>query len=101
MSSGTTDPGLGTAVVTGGAAGLGRAFAVALAQAGHAVAILDLADAAETLAEVDAHGVTSLSRVGDARGKGRAPSVRRDARRAGRDVIVFGQVRPSGDDLSG
>ena len=66
MSSATTEPGLGTAVVTGGAAGLGRAFAVALAQAGHAVAILDLADASETLAEVDAHGVTSLSRVGDA-----------------------------------
>ncbi|MSV71703.1 MAG: SDR family oxidoreductase [Actinobacteria bacterium] len=61
-----TEPVLGTAVVTGGAAGLGRAFAVALAQAGHAVAILDLAEASETLAEVNAQGVPSLSRVGDA-----------------------------------
>jgi len=56
----------GTAVVTGGASGLGRAFALALAGAGHDVAILDLADPAETVSAAQAAGVRAIGAVGDA-----------------------------------
>lgn len=56
----------GTAVVTGGASGLGRTFAIALAHAGHDIAILDLDSADETLAGVAAAGVHTLARRGDA-----------------------------------
>lgn len=42
-----------TAVVTGAASGIGQAFAVRLARAGHRVVIADLADAEETLAMID------------------------------------------------
>lgn len=42
-----------TAVVTGAASGIGQAFAVRLARAGHRVVIADLADAGETLAMID------------------------------------------------
>lgn len=63
MSSGTTR---GTAVVTGGARGLGRAFAEALAADGHAVAILDLSDAEETVSAITARGGVALAAHGDA-----------------------------------
>jgi len=56
----------GTAVVTGGASGLGREFALALARAGHDIAILDVADAAETVADAQSSGVAARSWVGDA-----------------------------------
>lgn len=63
MSSGTTR---GTAVVTGGARGIGRAFAEALAAGGHAVAILDLSDAEEVVAAITARGGVALAARGDA-----------------------------------
>ena len=68
MSFVTTDSNadLGTAIVTGGASGLGRAFALALAQCGHDVAILDLADASDTAAEVSAFGRLVHTEIGDA-----------------------------------
>lgn len=56
----------GTAVVSGGASGLGRTFAIALADAGHDIAILDLDPADETLADVAATGVRALFWTGDA-----------------------------------
>lgn len=65
MSSATTRV-RGTAIVTGGAAGLGQAFAIALAGAGHDIAILDLDPAAETSAAIEERGGRVLSRVGDA-----------------------------------
>src|SRR5712691_3228479 len=49
------------AVVTGAARGLGRAYAVALAGAGIDVVAVDVADAAETVREVERHGVRGLA----------------------------------------
>ena len=66
MSSGTTNTSRGTAVVTGGAQGLGRHFAVALAEAGHDVAILDLDDASSTRELVLKAGSRCLTVCGDA-----------------------------------
>jgi len=52
-----------TAIVTGGSQGLGRAFARALAGAGHAVVISDrnLRGAANVVAEIEAAGGTALA----------------------------------------
>lgn len=63
MSSGTTR---GTAVVTGGAQGLGRTFAEALAARGHAVALLDVAECDATLEAIAAGGGSAVSALGDA-----------------------------------
>lgn len=49
------------AVVTGGATGIGRAYAVRLASEGAAVAILDRADAADAVAEITAAGGQAIS----------------------------------------
>jgi NAD(P)-dependent dehydrogenase (short-subunit alcohol dehydrogenase family) len=65
MSSGTPEP-RGTAVVTGGARGLGRSFAEDLAATGHAVAVLDRADADPVVDGIRARGGTAVSVVGDA-----------------------------------
>ncbi|MET7425546.1 SDR family NAD(P)-dependent oxidoreductase [Dactylosporangium sp. NPDC005555] len=53
---------LRTAVVTGGGRGLGRAYAIALAAAGHAVIVNDLGDgpADAVVAEIEAAGGTAL-----------------------------------------
>jgi len=66
MSSGITDPSRGTAVVTGAARGLGQHFAVALAEAGHDVAILDLDDSRTTRELVLKTGRRCLTVSGDA-----------------------------------
>lgn len=57
----------GTAVVTGGGAGIGRAVALALAGAGAAVGVLDLLPegAEETAARIRAAGGRAVARVGD------------------------------------
>lgn len=51
------------ALVTGGAAGIGRACSVRLARDGHAVGVLDLDEArcADTVAEIEAAGGTALA----------------------------------------
>ena len=61
--SGTTR---GTAVVTGGARGIGRAFAEALAAGGHAVAILDLSNAEDAVAAITSRGGVAVAAQGDA-----------------------------------
>ena len=66
MSSDTTDPLRGTAVVTGAARGLGQHFAVALAETGHDVAILDLDDASATRELILDTGRRCLAVRGDA-----------------------------------
>lgn len=53
------------AVVTGGAAGIGRAFALRLAAEGVAVAVLDVADAATTLACVESAGAPGVGLLVD------------------------------------
>lgn len=53
------------AILTGGAGGLGRHFARALAEAGCDVAIADIADAAEAVADVAAAGRRGYSEICD------------------------------------
>ncbi len=56
-----------TAIITGGARGIGRASALALARHGFAVAVLDMREAplAQTLAELKALGVPAMSFLAD------------------------------------
>jgi NAD(P)-dependent dehydrogenase (short-subunit alcohol dehydrogenase family) len=49
------------AVVTGGAGGIGRAYALRLAREGAAVAVLDRGDAADVIAEVEQGGGTAIA----------------------------------------
>ena len=53
------------ALITGAARGIGGGIAVELARGGADVAILDVADAAQTVAEVEALGRRALAIVGD------------------------------------
>ena len=68
MSSDITETGhhRGTAVVTGAARGLGRTFALALAETGHDLALLDLTEADQTRAEIEALGRRCVVMAGDA-----------------------------------
>jgi 3-oxoacyl-[acyl-carrier protein] reductase len=50
-----------TVIVTGGARGLGRAYALALARDGYAVVVADAADAGDVVAEIEAAGGTAAS----------------------------------------
>jgi len=56
----------GTAIVTGGASGLGASFAIGLGACGHDVAILDLQGAEDVATQIEALGARVLHRVGDA-----------------------------------
>ncbi|MFI5909308.1 SDR family NAD(P)-dependent oxidoreductase [Dactylosporangium sp. NPDC051541] len=58
---------MSAAVVTGGGRGLGRAYALTLAAAGHAVVVNDLGDspAAEVVAEIAAAGGTAVASTHD------------------------------------
>jgi len=49
------------AVITGGAGGIGRAYALRLASEGAAVAVLDRAEAADVVAEVEQAGGTAIA----------------------------------------
>jgi 3-oxoacyl-[acyl-carrier protein] reductase/(S)-1-phenylethanol dehydrogenase len=53
------------AVVTGAASGIGRAFALRLAAEGAAIAVVDIADGAETVASITAAGGEAASFVTD------------------------------------
>jgi NAD(P)-dependent dehydrogenase (short-subunit alcohol dehydrogenase family) len=53
------------AIVTGAAQGIGRRTSEVLAQAGYALALLDLKSCVETLAQVRAHGVEAEQLLGD------------------------------------
>ncbi|MFI5609910.1 3-oxoacyl-ACP reductase [Amycolatopsis sp. NPDC051903] len=53
------------AIVTGAAAGLGRAEALALAREGAAVVVNDIAEARETVEEIEANGGKALAVAGD------------------------------------
>ncbi len=57
----------GTALVTGGARGIGRAIAVRLADRGHHVIVFDLEDGSETVAAIEKDGGTAAYHVGDVR----------------------------------
>ena len=54
-----------TAIVTGAAAGLGRAEALALAEAGATVVVNDIAEAKDTVEEIEAAGGKAVAVAGD------------------------------------
>lgn len=58
-----------TAVVTGAATGLGREFAVHLAELGYGVALCDLLDCADTVSEIRDKGGTTVAARADASGE--------------------------------
>jgi NAD(P)-dependent dehydrogenase (short-subunit alcohol dehydrogenase family) len=53
------------AVVTGGARGIGRAYATRLAAEGASVAVLDIADASDVVAEIEAAGCKGTALITD------------------------------------
>lgn len=76
-----------TAVVTGGARGIGRAYAERLARDGANVAIIDLGDASETVAAIEAAGGRALGVQADI-------SSPEDVERAAAEVeAAFGPVQ--------
>lgn len=75
------------AVVSGAGSGIGRAIAEALRDAGAAVALLDIANAAEAAAEIGAEALGVECDVRDAAGVGRA--IERAVKEFGRlDIVV-------------
>ncbi|MCC7426943.1 MAG: SDR family oxidoreductase [Alphaproteobacteria bacterium] len=87
-----------TAIVTGGARGIGRAICLALAQKGYAVAPVDLREAelASTAKEIEALGVDAMPIVADiASYQGARDHVAAMVRRWGRiDVLVNNAAMP-------
>ena len=53
------------AVVTGGARGIGRAYATRLAAEGASVAVLDIADASDVVADIEAAGAKGAALIAD------------------------------------
>jgi NAD(P)-dependent dehydrogenase (short-subunit alcohol dehydrogenase family) len=53
------------AVVTGGARGIGRAYATRLAAEGASVAVLDIADASDVVADIEAEGAKGAALIAD------------------------------------
>lgn len=58
---------MSTAIVTGAGGGLGRAISIRLAADGHAVAVVDITDAAVTCAQIEKAGGTALPYLVDLR----------------------------------
>lgn len=78
------------AVVTGGATGIGRAYAGKLAAEGASVAILDLNDGSATAAEVEAAGVKAASFIVDITDPDQVSAAANDVRSAlgAADILV-------------
>lgn len=78
------------ALVTGAARGIGAAIAVELARSGYDIAVMDVIDAAQTVADVQAEGREALAAVGDVTsGDDRAAVLGKVERAFGRlDVLV-------------
>jgi len=66
------------AVVTGAAQGIGRGYAARLSAEGASVAVLDLAGAAGTMAEIEAAGAKGLALVTDVTDAGQVAAARAD-----------------------
>lgn len=89
--TGPRTPGVAThAVVTGAAQGIGAAVAVGLADAGHAVTVLDVQDAADTVARIEAAGHSAAGVRVDVRDRDAVRAAIDDAaaRAGGLDVLV-------------
>ena len=86
------------AVVTGAAAGLGRAEAIGLARAGATVVVNDMAaalDKSDVLDEIAAAGAKAVAVAGDISAAQHRRRTRRDRRRARRAVASSSTTRAS------